>query len=143
MSTPCMIWLKLRKEDYGKTIMCDAEKLPNKLINLEFDFDDVKLPNSDSDNLYVGIYVHFDGYQKGVGKELLEKFKTYEDVLNLISLGDCSRIIDHICSYHLWRCEGIKLHKCEDERPTRPTNNHYCYIFEDNNWRHNNINFNN
>lgn len=136
MSTPAMIWLKLRKEDYGKTIICDDEKLPNKLINFNYDHDEVKLPNSNSDNLYVGIYVNFDGYQKGVGNELLEKFKTYEDVLNLIALGDCSCIVDQICSYHLWRCEGIELHKHEDERPYRPTTDYYCYIFEDDNWRH-------
>lgn len=38
------------------------------------------------------IYVHFDGYPKGVGKVLLEKYNTDEAVNGLIALGDRSTL---------------------------------------------------
>ena len=135
MSTNAMVYLKLREEDYGKTIVCDAEKLPNPLVKFEFDIRKVKLPKprySDTKKLYVGIYVHHDGYPSGVGKELKEKFTTYEDVLNLIALGDCSYICDEICSYHTWRNEELVIHKSEDHIPTSSLA--YTYVFENDEW---------
>ena len=45
-----------------------------------------------ADGSITGIYAHWDGYLKGIGVELIQNYKTVEEVQGLISLGDCSSI---------------------------------------------------
>lgn len=50
------------------------------------------------DKDYIRIYVHWDGYVDGVGRELLNNYD-YEKALNLILLGDESSIINDCTPY--------------------------------------------
>lgn len=133
MSTSSMIWVKVREEDFGKVLTADITKLPNTVEKLNFPCKPVKIHSNPGGNtLYLGIYCHFDGYFSGVGEELYNKFTTYEQVLNLILLGECSYIIDSICSYHNWRGEELTIRYAEFERP-KSTQDYY-YLFEDGKW---------
>ena len=104
MGTTSMIWLKVRKEDYGRVMTADVSQLPNPVVDMNYNIDEVKIPDN-VDDLYLGVYCNYDGYHDGVGLELAEKFNTYEQVLNLILLGELSYIIEEIRSYHNWRNE--------------------------------------
>ena len=48
-----------------------------------------KIPNSEH---IVSIYHHWNGYPSYLGKQLLEKYSTYDKVCGLIDLGDLSMI---------------------------------------------------
>ena len=129
MSTHCRIWLKLNKESLGTVATCDLNKLPNPLVENNYPCLPVKLPKDP--DAFLGIYCHFDGYPSGAGKELKNKFNTYEKVLNLILLGDVSYIIDEIKSYHNWRNEPVNIqisHQCPK------ASEDFTYIFRDNKW---------
>lgn len=132
MSTNARIFLKIRKEDQGKVMKCNIGKLPNPLNENNYPCEEYTLPK-DSEDYYLGIYVHNDGYEDGVGNELLEKFTTYEDVLNLILLGGCSCIWDEIISYKNWRNEELRI--TQTYEPCAPEYQ-YLYVFEDDHWRH-------
>ena len=136
MSTNCLIYLKLRKEDFGKKMKSDINKLPIPLMKNIFPCEYYTLPKTtDDDPIYIGVYCHFDGNRSGVGDELIENFKTYEDVLNLILLGDLSCCLDNIVSYKNWRNDPLRIRKIEGEvykSPIIP----YMYVFEDDNWNH-------
>jgi hypothetical protein len=134
MATNCMIYVKINKEDFGKTLTADINKLPNSLVDNNYPFLPIKIhPNPIDDILYMGIYCHFDGYPSGVGAELKNKFNTYESALNLILLGNVSHIIDNICSYHNWRNEPVSICRLQGTYP--PYHNNYTYIFEHGEWR--------
>ena len=101
MATRSMIWVKIRPEDFGKTMMADTDKLP--MLNFNYPCEEYTIPTPKEDdhgNLWLGIYCHWDGYPDGVGAELKENYSTYEDILNLILLGDCSCIVEDVISYH-------------------------------------------
>ena len=95
MSTTSTIYVKVRKEDKGKTLKCDLSKV---ILNLDNAFKikkeeiERKITPITLDKDYIRIYVHFDGYVDGVGRELLNNYD-YEKALNLILLGDESNII--------------------------------------------------
>lgn len=134
MGTTSMIWLKINSEDFGKTLTADITKLPNPVEKMNYPCIPVHIHKKPGGNtLYLGIYCNFDGYPAGVGRELKEKFKTYEQVLNLILLGECSYIIDDICSYHNWRNEDLTIRYSEFGRP-KHTGTDYYYVFEDGEW---------
>ena len=81
MGTTSMIWLKVRKEDYGKVLTADPAKIPTRMEELNFDPDPVKLPDNPGGSLgselYIGVYCNYDGYTSGVGAELAKNYKTY------------------------------------------------------------------
>lgn len=57
-----------------------------------------------------GIYVHFDGYESGLGRTLEMNYKDYDYVVQLIKQGDASYISDTIEDsrfYHTWRGETL------------------------------------
>ena len=135
MSTRSTIWLRIRPEDFGKVMIADIEKLPNPMEEFNYPCKEVKIPDNPGGGvLYMGIYCHSDGYPDGVGAELEEKFTTYEQVLNLILLGQCSYIIDKICSYHNWRNENLYIYKTEYGKPECKYD--YAYLFEGDRWSH-------
>lgn len=141
MSTRSTIFLKVNKEDFGREIICNPDKLPNPMVEFNYPMGKYKIhPNPIDDILYLSIYCHFDGYPSGVGQELLTKFKTYDDVLNLIALGDCSYIIDDICTYHNWRDEKLNITSHQGDFPdvSKYKFIDYIYVFEDGKWRHEN-----
>ena len=120
-----MIWLKVRKEDYGKVMKADVSKLPNPVVDANYDIKEVKIPYN-VDDLYLGVYCNYDGYHNGVGLELAEKFKTYEQVLNLILLGELSYMIEEIRSYHCWRNETPTIW-ISDGKPKSTQEYYYCF----------------
>ena len=120
-----MIWLKVRKEDYGKVMKCNISELPNPVVDMNYDIEEVKIPDN-VDDLYIGVYCNYDGYHDGVGLELAEKFKTYEQVLNLILLGELSYMIEEIRSYHCWRNETPTIW-ISNGKPKSTQEYYYCF----------------
>lgn len=68
MSTRCNVAVRVREEDKGKQVW------PYLFI--------------EPDTNYLMIYIHHDGYPKGVGRELLEGLTNYKDALEFVSVGD-------------------------------------------------------
>ena len=106
MSTNSTIVLKLRKEDIGRIKKCNIQNCNIKskknyrfetLPIMKFIKDKVK-PIKLS-NPYIKIYHHWDGYPDTLGKWLKEHYRSYQDVLNLMLVGDCSTIIDGVIPY--------------------------------------------
>jgi hypothetical protein len=151
MSTRSMIFVKINKEDQGKTVAPNKEMIYAKGLG----FGDVdssnaipeeeidKVPAVKLDDKYIGIYHHWDGYPEGVGDTLTRRFNTYEDALNLLLYGDESSINSSVCiiPYILRGC-GYK--KKEDTPPNLynkilsnlgETNwAEYVYLFKDGEW---------
>lgn len=105
MSTNSTIVLKVNTKDVGRIKKCDLTKcnvkrkktfrheiLPNYSF-IEQVIKGIKLPQ------YLEIYHHWDGYPSGLGEWLLEHYSNYEDVLNLMLIGDCSSIIKGVVPY--------------------------------------------
>ena len=114
MGTRSCVIVKVRKSDLGKTIKFDEAKLPEGVKLEEWTYidpvtnkiwhdergEDLTMPVTLNDN-YIGIYCHWDGYiHGGVGEALKEKFKTYEDALNLVSGGFCSSIEENMVKHY-------------------------------------------
>lgn len=143
MSTNARIWVKIDPQDYGKTLKADETKLPFKLVENNYPtMVGVKIDPKPVAPIYIGVYVHFDGYfVGGVGQALVENFKTYEQALNLVLLGDLSYIDpnDGICSYHNWRNEDFHAVQCQyDEeyfyKMLQQAYYEYEYVFENGTW---------
>lgn len=135
MSTHCRIYVRINKEDFGKTLTADINQLPNPLVDNNYPCLPIKILSSPTDDcLLMGIYCHFDGYSSGVGAELKKKFNTYEKALNLILLGSVSYIIDEIKSYHNWRNEEVDIRIIQG-KVAPPAVEDYTYIFCDGEWR--------
>lgn len=101
MSTTSTIYVKVRKEDKGKTLKCDLSKITlsfNTPFNIKVEEIERKITPIKLDKDYIRIYVHYDGYVDGVGYELLTNYD-YEKALNLILLGDESSIIGECKPY--------------------------------------------
>ena len=98
MATRSTICLVLDKSDIGKELKFDESKLPEGIMySNEYigKIESVKLSDS-----VLEIYHHGDGYPDGVGRTLVDKFNTYDLVLNLLLGGDASSIIgDTIIQY--------------------------------------------
>lgn len=133
MATRSLIWLKINPDDFGKTLHSDISTLPNPIEGKNELDTAVCIPDNPLNNiLYLGIYCHWDGYPDGVGKELQNKFNTYEKVLNLILLGDCSSILREISPYHIWRGEELIVRRVEGGKPAATEG--YNYIFDGESW---------
>lgn len=143
MSTNARIWVKIDPQDYGKTLKADVSKLPLKLAENNFPMVDVKIDPKPVAPLYIGVYVHYDGYFKGgVGETLCNHFKTYEQALNLVLLGDLSYVAatDGICSYHNSDNETFHAVKVQYDKDTfynmlqQASHYSYEYVFENDKW---------
>lgn len=110
MGTRSCILLKIRKEDLGKVIKFNAGLLPVPLNKWQDKDHEGKIWRDESvkdkckpveiNDLYIGIYCHWDGYPKGgVGESLLDNFTDYNQVLNLIVGGSCSSIGSSVRHY--------------------------------------------
>lgn len=142
MSTNARIWVKIDPQDYGKTLKADVEKLPLKLVENNYPMVGVKIDPKPVAPLYIGVYVHYDGYfVGGVGQALCNHFKTYEQALNLVLLGDLSYVdeTEGICAYHNWRDEmfhAVKVQYDDDVFNKLLLQGHYDYeyVFENGQW---------
>ena len=102
MSTRSFIILKVRKEDIGKVMKFNEGLLPKPLGKWQDKDHEGKVWRDETEqdkcqpveigNQFIGIYCHWDGYPDGVGSELVEHFKDYNSILNLILGGSCSSI---------------------------------------------------
>ena len=102
MSTRSFIILKVRKEDIGKVMKFNEGLLPKPLDKWQDKDHEGKVWRDETGkNLcqpvevkdqFIGVYCHWDGYPYGVGSELVEHFKDYNSILNLILGGSCSSI---------------------------------------------------
>ena len=134
MSTHCRIYVRIDKEDFGKTLTADITKLPNPLVENNYPCLPIKVHSHPIDDvLFLGIYCHFDGYPKGVGAELRNKFNSYEKALNLVLLGSVSYIINEIKSYHNWRNEDVDIRLIQGN-VAPPAVEDYTYIFHKGEW---------
>lgn len=131
MSTRGHISVKLKKEDIGKIMCFEPLLVPegNKhLFGKKYGV--VKL-----DKPYITIYHHFDSYPKGLGKELIENYSTYEKALNLCLGGDCSSILDgSVCQYYGSYDEDwdFVCPKLSDEEPK--CDEDYLYLYDGDEW---------
>lgn len=137
MATCSMIWVKIRPEDFGKTMICDVNRLHGGLIDNNYPCQEYTIPTikeDDHGNLWLGAYCHHDGHLDGVGAELKEYYNTYEAALNLILLGQMSCICGEVCAYHNWRNEEHHIAVDKNDLPKGGKYINYTYYFEDDNW---------
>ena len=145
MSTPSRIIIKLRKEDIGRKIKFDPDKLPLPLGNWIYKVKNGRVWRDESDKEksreitlkgeYIGIYCHWDGYTEGVGAVLKESFNDYETALNLIAGGWCSGI----CSGNVMHYANRIHHKWSEVKPLQGSLEHlrnriygqHEYIFDE------------
>lgn len=124
MATRCNICVRLRREDIGKSLRIDLEKIESNSGAVNSYFNEVTL-----DGEYIEIYVHWDGYPTGVGKELVSNYNTYEKALNLTLGGDCSSV------YSEWIPYVINNQDWDQNKPRilselPDAENDYLYVFD-------------
>lgn len=135
MATRCNIFVKIRKEDSGKTLRIDLDKITGaeSLKNLEFKTSRFKEVTLEHD--YIGIYNHWDGYPEGgVGLTLQNHYNSYDLALNLVLGGNVSTINT---TYKPYICMGDANWESEEPRQQdtepKPTES-YLYLFDNNQW---------
>lgn len=124
MSTPATIIVKVRPEDVGKRRKCNTSKInlrtrqmatemwksfghsdeqindilenTDKLPDMEFMNKNIK---SVKLGQFVGVYNHWDGYPRSLGRELLKRYNDYKSALNLVLAGNFSTILDGSVPY--------------------------------------------
>ena len=137
MATRSTISLKVSESDKGKVFHFDENKLPYNLTCVNECIDKVGDVKIEKD--YLTIYHHWDGYPEGVGETLVNKFKNYDSISNLLCGGDASSINGKkICQYCAWRGEewnddyGGVQPKQSDTEPS--VTEEYAYLFKDGKW---------
>lgn len=165
MSTPALIIVHVRPNDVGKMRKCDTNKIhlrtyedvekrvkifqPNlkgeeleKRVNWEVACYMVITPDALAKRLhrvklpeYLCIYHHWDGHINSLGKELKEKYSTYEDAINLALAGSFSTILEGSVPYMrleqaLW--ENNKPYKWDSIR--NDVRMAYDYLFDNGKW---------
>lgn len=149
MATNCRVWVKVDPKDMGETKTPQLEVLPLRLEQNNYPCGSYKIPKGEGP-LYLGVYVHYDGYDRGgVGDTLRRYFTDYEQVLNLILLGSLSYVFysenapdacNGICAYHNWRNEKTQIARCEPYnreyfiKTLEMSDFPYEYIYEDGQW---------
>ncbi len=97
-----------------------------------------------SDDKYIGVYCHFDGYLSGVGQTLFLHYKDLEKVTSLINLGELRAIGEGITKE-----EGTQAYHRDIKEEFSPPSfgqnekevldglsgsEEYIYVFKDGNW---------
>ena len=142
MATNSHIYLKLDDSDKNRFIKVDKELLHSFE---EWNNNPPKIKIKEND-VYLGIYCHWDGYiNNGVGEELVKYYDTHEKVLNLMACGNCSKIVDSVIAYYAKI--GEKKEKWNNCRPysfDEPIfRGSYTYLFENGEWYVKTSSFNN
>ena len=146
MSTPSRIIIKLRKEDIGRKIKFDPNKLPLPLGNWIYKNQNGRVWRDERDKEksreitlkgeYIGIYCHWDGYIEGVGEVLKNCFNDYETALNLIAggwlSGICSGEVNHYANRMGWKWSDIKPLQGSLNYLRENIYGQHEYIFDDN-----------
>lgn len=150
MSTRSFIILKVRKEDIGKVMKFNEGLLPKPLGKWQDKDHEGKVWRDETGkNLcqpveikdqFIGVYCHWDGYPDGgVGSELVEHFKDYNSILNLILGGSCSSINGGVVRHYAnrqgeeWKYLAPSQGKSQTElaRVGRSSWAEYAYSFDE------------
>lgn len=150
MSTNCMIALKLRPEDRGRTLSQEKELLCGIPVGSFTEFLDreqkkrridpeTRGPEAfiiGKDTKYLCIRNQFDGYiDGGAGQVLLEMFDTYEKVRDLVLGGDTTAIdYDHVTPKGRFGDEKTPPRECSNESLPKDWMDEYSYLFRDGEW---------
>ena len=132
MATRSNICLILNKEDIGKAVKFNANKLP-KDVTYDNEFLDL-VEEVTLEKPVLEIYHHWDGYPENLGKTLLEQYNDYDTILNLLLGGDASTINNNnVCQYCAWRGEDWEYVKPKQlDKPA--FNEEQLYKFENGVW---------
>ena len=132
MATRSNLCLILNKEDIGKVVKFNANKLP-KDVTYDNEFLDL-VEEVTLEKPVLEIYHHWDGYPENLGKTLLEQYNDYDTILNLLLGGDASTINNNnVCQYCAWRGEDWEYVKPKQlDKPA--FNEEYLYKFENGVW---------
>ena len=138
-STSSLIILKLKDEDISKVKRFDVEKLIETNFRVSNSVETKPLPHKEIQltEKYISIYVNYDSHIENVGRTLIDYFKNYDDILNLILGGNCQE---------LWQCYvPYILYDDFDKVIPRQTNDiesflaeykqDYNYLFDGNEWK--------
>ncbi len=132
MATRSNIAIVLKKEDIGKEMKFDVNKLPSG-----FTYDDECIDSVGSvtpTKPVLQIYHHWDGYPEGVGLGLLDGFNDYDSLLNLILGGDTSSILSNTivqyCASRGEEWEDVKPQELDEPQ----LQEEYVYKFENGKW---------
>jgi hypothetical protein len=89
------------------------------------------------------VYCHCDGYIQGVGKTLVENYKSYDDAISLLQFGGISSLGNNLKETSFYsRDWGRKDDNCTEYQNefqfmydmTGSTMIEYIYLFKDNKW---------
>lgn len=121
MATRSNIAIILKEEDKERVFTELNERLKETENNFRYGVDNGNV---------LQIYCHWDGYPKGVGKDLLNDFNSYDAALKLILEGD------HSTPYEPYTGRGEDW---ESNRPDQRTEarccEEYLYVFKDDTWK--------
>lgn len=150
MSTRSFIILKVRKEDIGKVMKFNEGLLPKPLEKWQDKDREGKVWRDETaqdmcqpveiKDQFIGVYCHWDGYPDGgVGSELMEHFKDYNSVLNLILGGSCSSINNGVVRHYAnrqgeeWKHLVPSQGKTQTELARRGRSSwaEYAYVFDE------------
>ena len=121
MATRGTIMLSIPNEAKGKTY----DYKPKKEVGLEYPTPSVTIPD---DAEYISVYIHFDSYPSGLGKEILDDFvgKDFDYVMeHLIAGGELSSTY---IPYHAWRNDDWKYAKPKFSAEPFPISEDYQYF---------------
>lgn len=153
MSTRGYIYVMTRKETMGKTIKCrkaasplpcmfrdHSRREPFKPAPLREVPDSIFVESETICKPYLGIYNQCDSYVDGIGRALVEHFKTYEQALNLVAGGMTESIGGHIIyeperrpdkgDTPAW--DGLSITPLQEDEPTGVES--YQYLFYEGRW---------
>lgn len=139
MATRSNIRVILREEDRNKDLkFTPNEQQAEDLLKNEWGRDQLEEGMWETVNPEgaeaLMIYHHWDGYIKGVGKTLIEKYNSYEDALNLVLGGDCSSINETYAPYATRKCEDWESIKPRPISENHKMEEEYDYMFKGDQW---------
>ena len=97
-----------------------------------------------TEDSFLSVYHHWDGYPEWLGVTLQEKFNTYDKIAELLDGGDVS-CIDSDTNWSLEKCESHVQYYNDRGENTEPrldttvedylaNGEEYAYLFENNEW---------
>lgn len=110
MSTRATVVVKIPDSEKGKTYSYKND------AKYKYKTPSITLP---SDCNYASIYIHSDGYEKGLGKELVNGYNNFSDIMEEIICGGDSSCIGspyHACRNEDWKFVQPKFSKDLPER---------------------------
>lgn len=124
MSTHATVVVQIPQENKGKTYSYHSDH------SLKYETPSTIIP---IDANYASIYIHFDGYEDGLGKDLTE-YNTFQEVMEKVICGGDSSCIDS--PYHGWRNEEWEHVKPKFSKGIPNRTEDYQYLFTSSNKWH-------